>query len=200
MLQTLRSNQVIMMQSVYRAVLALVICAVLVAGCSEPPIKEPAVTITDIALSDISLQKMTVNTTVVIFNPNPVGAHLNKVVFDVWYLDGTPKYLGHGEQYAIEVRENGNTSVTIPVMIGNIQAFNALSSFADNGKLTLLVNGSAFVDVKVTSYEKKFEQTKEFDARDYEGILPLSSLSAGSVNVSEKIGQIKGLLSSVVGG
>jgi hypothetical protein len=64
------------------------------------------VTVGNISLSDVSLQAMTVNTTVNIFNPNPVGACIRKVAFDVWYLDATPYYFGHGEQSCILVKEN----------------------------------------------------------------------------------------------
>ncbi|MDD1690676.1 MAG: hypothetical protein LUQ66_08455 [Methanoregula sp.] len=71
---------------------------ILTAGCTEPPVKEPTVEVTDIALSDVSLQTMTVNTTVNIYNPNPVGATLNKVAFDVYYLDDTSHYLGTGNK------------------------------------------------------------------------------------------------------
>ena len=76
----------------------LIAVFIFTAGCTEPPIKDPVVTVTDIGLSDITLQTMTVNATVVIFNPNPIGAKLNKVAFDVYYLDDTPNYLGRGEQ------------------------------------------------------------------------------------------------------
>ncbi len=99
-------------------VFILVALVILIAGCLEPPIQEPEVSVADISLSDVSLQKMTVNTTIVIFNPNPIGAKLNKVAFEIYYLDDGMKYLGHGEKTDIEVRDNGNTTVIIPVTIG----------------------------------------------------------------------------------
>src|SRR5512136_1097638 len=85
----------------------------LASACMESPVKDPVVTVTDIAVTDVSLQTMTVNTTVNIYNPNPVGAKLNKLVFDVYYLDGTRNYLGHGEKSDINVKDNGNTTVII---------------------------------------------------------------------------------------
>ena len=97
------------------------------AGCTEPPIRAPVVTVSDIGLSDVTLQTMTVNATVVIFNPNPIGAKLNKVAFDVYYVDDAQNYLGHGEKTNIDVISSGNTTVTIPVTIGNIQAIKAVS-------------------------------------------------------------------------
>src|SRR5512136_318220 len=109
-------------------VFPLFVIILFTAGCTPPALKDPVVTVGDIALSDVSLQAMTVNTTVNIFNPNPVGADLKKVAFDVWYLDDTPHYLGHGEQTGVMVKENGNTSLTIPVRIGTVQAAQGVGS------------------------------------------------------------------------
>jgi len=137
------------------------------AGCTEPPIKDPVVTVSEIGLSDVTLQTMTVTATVVISNPNPVGAKLNKIAFDVYYLDDTPNFLGHGEQTDIDVISSGNTTVTIPVTIGNIQALRAAATLVRKGSLTLTINGSALIDVRVTSFEKRFEQSREFQLRDF---------------------------------
>jgi hypothetical protein len=57
-------------------------------------LKEPTVTVSDIAFSDLSLKTMIVNTTVTIYNPNPAGAKLTKVAFDVFYLDDTQELPG----------------------------------------------------------------------------------------------------------
>jgi LEA14-like dessication related protein len=167
---------------------------ILIPGCMEPPVKEPTVSVQDIALSDVSLQTMTVNTTVVIFNPNAVGAKLSKVAFDVYYLDKGLKYLGHGEQSTIEVKNNGNTTVTIPVTIGNVPAFNALGSLVRKGSLTLNVNGSAFIDVKVTSFEKRFEQSKQFPLSEFESLLPVTSF-----NLTDTAQQLGGFLNAESG-
>lgn len=170
----------------------------LTCGCtSEPPIKQPVVTVSDITLSDVSLQKMTVNTTVLINNPNPIGAHLEKVVFDVYYLDDTPKYLGHGERYDLDVKENGNTSLVIPVTISNMQALKAIGTLAEKESITIRVNGSAFIDVRVTSYEMPFEQSREFSASEFEAYLPVSSIAG--VNVTEGIKTAKDLISQFTG-
>jgi LEA14-like dessication related protein len=95
---------------------------IFIAGCMEPPVQEPTVTVSDIALSEVSLQTITVNTTVIVYNPNPAAGKINKIAFDLYYLDDTKNYLGHGEQSAIDLIKDGNTTVTIPVSIGNVQA------------------------------------------------------------------------------
>jgi LEA14-like dessication related protein len=179
--------------SLVPVVIAVVILA---AGCTQPVLKDPVVTVGDIALSDVSLQAMTVNTTVNIFNPNPVGADLRKVAFDVWYLDDNPHYLGHGEQSNLTVKENGNTSITIPVRIGTLQAAQGVGSLVRKGSILVRVNGSAIIDLKLTTYEKPFEQTREFSASGFEGLLP-ATIPGTDISVSEGMQQLGGLLGSV---
>jgi LEA14-like dessication related protein len=154
-------------------------------GCTEPPIKDPVVTVRDIALSDLSLRTMTVNTTVNIWNPNPIGARLSRVSFEVYYLDGGRKYLGHGETSNIDLKESGNTTVLIPVSIDTVQAASAVGSLLQKGSLTLNVNGSAFIDVKVTSFEKRFEQDREFSADEFAGLLPATTIPGTGITVSD---------------
>jgi LEA14-like dessication related protein len=166
-------------------------------GCMEPPVKDPTVSVSNIALSDVSLQTMTVNATVSIYNPNPVGAKLKKVAFDVYYLDDTQNYLGHGEKANIMVKENGNTTVFIPVTIENVQAVNAIGSLIRKGSIMLNVNGSAVIDIKVTSFEKRFEQNQEFLVSDFESLLPVTTIPGSGINVTNGIQQLGGLLGNI---
>lgn len=176
-----------------RCILLLSALLILVAGCMEAPVKDPTVSVSDIAFSDISLKTLKVNTTVIINNPNPFGAKLNKVAFDVYYLDDTMAYLGHGEQTNISVMQKGNTTVIIPVTIENIPALNALGSLVKKGSITLNVNGSAFIDVKVTSFEKRFGQNKTFMARDL-GI-PANVLSGTAGDALQQLAGLPGAVS-----
>jgi len=181
------------------SILLLVTLLIFTAGCMEPPIQEPSVSVSDITVSDISLEAIKVNTTIIIFNPNPVDAKLTKVALDLYYLDDAPNYLGHSEQSTIDVIKNGNTTVDLPVTIGNVQALKALGSLVQEGSITLYVNGSARMDIKGKSFEKPFEQSKEFRARDFESLLPITTIPGTSVNVTEKLQQLKGLLDAVRG-
>lgn len=174
----------------------VLVLLLLTAGCTRPSLEDPVVTVGEISLSDLSLQAMTVNTTVNIFNPNPVGADLKKIGFDVWYLDDTPHYLGHGEQFNISVKENGNTSITIPVKIGTVQAAQGIGSLIRKGSLLVRVNGSAVIDLRLTSYEKAFEQTREFRKSEFENLLP-ATIPGTDINVSDGLEQLGGLLGSV---
>jgi LEA14-like dessication related protein len=172
---------------------------ILLAGCSsEPPLKQPTVTVTDIALSDVSLSTMTVNATVNIDNPNPVGATLNRVAFDVYYRDGTDQFLGHGEKTAIQVREKGNTTVVIPVRIGTVPAVKAVGSLVRDGTLTLKVNGTAALDLKVTSYNLPFSREQVFRAEEFTGLIPEVTVAGMSVNATEVLGRGREVLGALL--
>jgi LEA14-like dessication related protein len=182
----------------FRSVIPVILAIVLLtAGCTQPALKDPVVTVGNITLSDVSLQAMTVNTTVNIFNPNPVGADLKKLAFDVWYVDDSPHYLGHGEQSGVTVIENGNTSITIPVKIGTIEAAQGVGSLIRKGTLLIRVNGSAAIDLKLTTYDKPFEQTREFSVSEFEDLIPVKTIPGTDISVSEGIQQLGGLLGSV---
>ena len=186
------------------SILLIVTILIFTAGCiepliQEPPIQEPSVSVSDIAVSEVSLEKIRVNTKVSIYNPNPVDAQLTKVALDLYYLDDAQNYLGHSEQSIIDVIKNGNTTVDLPVTIGNVQALKALGSLVQKGAITLYVNGSARIDINGKSFEKPFEQSKEFRARDFESLLPITAIPGTSVNVTEKLQQLKGLLDAVRG-
>ena len=162
----------------------------LTAGCTQPPLKEPVVTVGEISLSDVSLQAMNVNTTINVFNPNPVGADLRNVTFDVWYIDDAEHYLGHGEKSGIPIQANGNTSVTIPVKIGTVQAAQGIAALVQKGSITIRVNGSAFIDLRLMTIEKKFAQTEVFLASEFTGLIP------APINLTENLGQAQDLLSA----
>jgi LEA14-like dessication related protein len=186
------------------SILLIFAILIFIAGCidpliQEPPIQEPSVSVSEITVSDISFETIKVNTTIIIFNPNPVDAKLTKVALDLYYLDDAQNYLGHSEQSTIDVIKNGNTTVDLPVTIGNVKALKALGSLVQKGAITLYVNGSARIDIKGKSFEKPFEQSKEFRARDFESLLPITAIPGTSVNVTEKLQQLKGLLDSVRG-
>jgi len=170
---------------------------ILNSGCMEPPIREPIVSVSDIALSNVSFSAITVNTTVTIFNPNPIGARVSRVTFDVYYLGDTWTYLGHGEQTGFDVKSDGNTSVVVPVNIGTAPAIGAIGSLVRKGSLTVRVNGSAFVDIRVTSFEKQFEQSRVINASDIEGIVPMAAIPGIAIHGTDNLGQLGRILGSV---
>lgn len=173
---------------------------ILFAGCStEPPVKQPVVTVTDVMLSDVSLRTLTVNTTVNIFNPNPVGADLRKTAFDIWYVTGgSDQYLGHGELSGFSVKESGNTSVTIPVKVGTVQAVQAIGTLVKDESLTVKVNGTAAIDLKLMTYDLPFEQQRVFYLTEFTNLLPEVSVAGMTVNTTEVISQGREILGTLL--
>ncbi len=144
--------------------LALLTFAVLLAasltGCAF--IKEPKASVVSITPSSVGLSSVTLNVKIRIDNPNPFGAHLTKLEFDVYYLkDGKFIYLGHGEKRDVDIKANGVTEIVVPVKIDNLQAVGTLLQLAKKGEVTIKVKGTAYIDLKITSFGIPFEQVEE---------------------------------------
>jgi len=148
--------------------LILVISAVMVSGCTEK-IQKPTVSISDVSVKNVSLRVLNLDVRAIVDNQNPISASLSKIVFDIYYLkDGKLKYLGHGEKYNIDIRKEGQTAITIPVMIDNLQAIKAIKEIARKGDVTIKISGSAYLDFKLTTFEIPFEVTKDVTIRTFE--------------------------------
>lgn len=137
--------------------LILMLIPLFLSGCFGKLIAKPTVTIDGVSVKDFTLQKLDLDVRVTIYNPNPIGITLRKIVFDIYYLDGQPKYLGHGEKKNIGIRSEGKTTVTIPVEVSNSRLIDALLK-ARKGEIKLKVNGSVYLDLKVTTFEIPFEE------------------------------------------
>ncbi len=139
----------------------LIVIAIAVSGCTQQ-IQKPTVSVSNINVRGITLQTLNLDVNIIIDNPNAVGANLTKIAFDMYYLqDSQAKYLGHGEQYNVEVRPQGQTTVTVPVVVENQQVIRALMQAVRNGAITIKTSGSASLDLKVTTFEIPFETSNE---------------------------------------
>jgi hypothetical protein len=63
----------------------------------------------------------------------------------------------------------------------------------------LKVNGSAFIDIRVTSFEKQFEQSRQVQARDFKSLVTVSTGAGTSLNITDKLRQLGGLLDTGAG-
>lgn len=139
----------------------LLIAAAIIAGCTEK-IQEPTASVSDVTIKGITSQTLNLDVDVIIDNPNPVGATLTSISFDIYYLkDREPKYLGHGEKSNVEIRKEGKTVITIPVVIDNMQAIRTITEILRKGAVTIKVSGSGLLDLKVTKFEIPFETETE---------------------------------------
>ncbi|HIH69644.1 PEGA domain-containing protein [Methermicoccus shengliensis] len=145
------------------SIASLIVLAVLVSGCAETPqIEKPTVTVDSVSVKNVAPRALDLEVRVIVSNPNSIGAHLTKVVFDIYYLkNGEQKYLGHGELRDVDIRSQGDTTITVPITVDNSRAIAGLRELAKSGAVKIKVSGSAYLDLKATTLEIPFEKTKE---------------------------------------
>jgi LEA14-like dessication related protein len=147
----------------------LAVTAALFAGCAAPQLAPPTIAVDGIALENVSLSALDLSLRLTVTNPNPVGATLENVSFDLYFLDsGEQKFLAHGERTGFEIRPDGDTTVAIPVRVDNVRLVQAMLAVLREGSLTFRVSGSATVDFGVATFEEV-----PFN-RDVEVVLPES--------------------------
>jgi LEA14-like dessication related protein len=109
-------------------------------------LKNPQVSVSTVSPTSLLLSALTLNITVLIDNPNPIGLTFRKIAFDVWFHDGNAwNFITHGEQGEIEVKP-GKTEVTIPVSVNYSDLIKAGWSVFSQRELPLQVNGTAAPD------------------------------------------------------
>ncbi|MDD3857626.1 MAG: LEA type 2 family protein [Methanoculleus sp.] len=135
------------------------------AGCVAPLLQEPTVTVENVTVENVTLQSVDLSLEVTIENPNPIGATLNRVAFDVFFLDdGRWVFLAHGERGGFSVRPRGTTTVSIPVTVDNLRLVQALFRGLSDGAITLRVSGSGVFDYGIATFEVPFDRTTEVRA------------------------------------
>ena len=139
-------------------ILLLCLAGSCLSGCSTR-LAEPTVTVTNLTVKEITLSSLTVLARVQVTNPNPVGITVANLSFDLFYATGEgEQYLGHGGRENLVIPKDSTTSFDIPVEIGSLQALQALGVALQDRSLTLIVRGTAAVDLKITTVKIPFEK------------------------------------------
>ena len=150
----------------------LIAIIVLLSGCAQTPmVEKPTTRVDNINVESVDYEfgrGLTLHLTVrvIVDNPNPVGAHLQKIVYDIYLVRGQEKYqekyLGHGEKSNFDIRKQGLTTIEIPTVIEVdwSTAQEIITSLRNYGHVVLKVSGSAYIDLKVTTFEVPFEEGK----------------------------------------
>ncbi len=138
---------------------AVLLCS---AGCVVPSLQEPTVTVDGIGIENITPGSTDLSLQLIIENPNPIGATLTQVSFDVYFLDsGQQVFLAHGERGGFAIRPGGETAVSIPVTVDNLGLVQAFLRGLQDGVVTLRVRGSGVLDFGVATFEVPFDRTVE---------------------------------------
>ena len=144
------------------AILLMVVLLCSAAGCAAPPLKEPTVAVGGVEVEKITWGSTNLTLRLIVDNPNPIGATLARVSFDVFFLDdGRAVYLAHGEQEGIRIRPDGETTVAIPVTVDNPPLVQALLRTLQDGTIVLRVDGSGTLDYGIATFEVPFNRTVE---------------------------------------
>ncbi len=132
----------------------------LTSGCLGTKAREPTIELSEINIKEISFGITTLEAEAILNNPNPMGANLDRITYDLYFLNGEDdwEFLASGAQEDISIEANGNTTLYMPLRIDNMQALVAAFMGFHRESMTFKVNGSAFFDLKIISYEVPFER------------------------------------------
>jgi LEA14-like dessication related protein len=104
---------------------------------------EPIVTVNDVALQSFSMQSLTLNVTLLVDNPNPVGIPVKSISFDLFYQHGHEwLFLSHGERSRFEINA-GKNEMPMPVTVKNTALISALAGMLIQGEITIRITGIA---------------------------------------------------------
>jgi len=137
----------------------LIAAAALIAGCSSL-VKEPQIDVKDVAVTSTSLQEITLNVTLNVDNPNPVGVAIKSVVFDLYYQQGGDWVaVGHGEGGGYDIKP-GMNEISVPVTVKSSELLSAGIGALSKGEITVQIRGTAVPDLFGLNPKIPFTQTK----------------------------------------
>jgi LEA14-like dessication related protein len=131
------------------------------AGCGML-VKDPEITVKGAVPAAVSLSGITLDVTLQVDNPNPVGITLKSVAFDLLYKSGGRwEFLASGKQVAKSAIRPGTSDITIPVSAKNAEIVKAVIGMVATGSIDIRIDGKAAVDLKILAPEVPF--TKEMN-------------------------------------
>ena len=140
------------------AIFMLIAALILITGCSMI-MKDPEITVKDVAIESISSQKIDLNVTLNVNNPNAVGITIKSVVFDVYYQQGNDWVLiGHGEGGGYAIKP-GMNEITVPVTLKTSELLGAGIGALMKGEITIQVRGTAVPDLMGLNPKIPFSHT-----------------------------------------
>ncbi|WP_202320628.1 LEA type 2 family protein [Archaeoglobus neptunius] len=166
-------------------ILLVVLTGGLLPLCAQLTLQKPTVSIDNIKVESVSVTPgkgvtLDLSVRIIVSNPNPFGAHLTKIAYDIYLLNGKESYLGHGEKEDVTIRKQGNTTIEIPTTMNlDTKTFGRiLDSLEKQGSIKLKVSGSAYLDLKITTFEVPFEKTEVITPSAFTSILSTPVLTS----------------------
>jgi LEA14-like dessication related protein len=136
----------------------LIVAVILVSGFGSL-VRNPVISVKNIAVASLSLKNLTLGITLAADNPNPVGITIKTLAFDVYYEKGDDWiFLSTGKQSDVVIK-SGKNNLTIPVNTSDTELFSAFLDMIAHGKITLQVKGFASPDLFLCSPKVPFTNT-----------------------------------------
>jgi len=140
------------------AIFMLIAALTLIAGCSML-MKDPEITVKNVAIESISSQKIDLNVTLNVNNPNAVGITIKSVVFDVYYQQGNDWVaVGHGEGGGYAIKP-GMNEITVPVTLKTSEVMGAGIGALMKGEIAVQIRGTAVPDLMGLNPQIPFTHT-----------------------------------------
>jgi len=147
------------------ALTTCIVLSILFSGCVQEIIKPPTVEVINVEIIGLSLNEATVNTTVLVHNPNPMGGTFNRINYTIYFKDERPvvgsrsyEFLGYSVDEKKVTITTGNTTMYTFFNLRNREVLQALVSLSTQGYIWIKVNGIANLDLKATSFNIPFEK------------------------------------------
>jgi LEA14-like dessication related protein len=124
----------------------LIAAFILITGCSML-MKDPEISVKNVAIESISSQTIDLNVTLNVNNPNSMGVTIKSVVFDVYYQQGNEWIaVGHGEGGGYSIKP-GMNEITVPVTLKTSELIGAGIGALMKGEITIQIRGTAVPDI-----------------------------------------------------
>ncbi|WP_319524548.1 LEA type 2 family protein [uncultured Desulfosarcina sp.] len=126
----------------------IIICTVfllMLGGCAtiEQLIQKPEITFDSLGTREMSLLEGTFLFRFNVSNPNPVGVHLNDILYDL-DINGN-RLVSSQLSQGLDLAASGTSPLEIPVTINYLDFFNSLSQLVGADQLDYRISGSAAV-------------------------------------------------------
>lgn len=138
-----------------RAFFFLIAMAVALYGCATLSefIQEPKVTLERISIKDLSLFEGTLLSQFKVTNPNPIGATIGAVSYDLKINDRD--FMKDVMDKGITLKAGGTEMVELPITIRFLDLFESAAQFMKSERLTYDLSGSIGIGPFAVPYRKK---------------------------------------------
>ncbi|MCS7207560.1 MAG: CvpA family protein [Dehalococcoidia bacterium] len=127
-------------------------------------VERPTAQVSRVRVSDLSPSQVRITATLRLNNPNPFGANIRQVRYQVWHQQGGARVLlGEGEKKALRLKANGPTEVALEVVVRDAGKAGAVFAEASQRRaVALAVEGEAALRFPAEDMSLPFQARGEY--------------------------------------